>query len=91
MKVEPAIVNGYFKTLEVRGITGEVIPEYFCTTDAVVITLKGKATVFLKGQEVELSQKSCFQVPATVKHKLCTVEDFEALVVIGKEAELLFS
>ena len=80
-----------FKVLQVRASAGMLMPEHFCTQEAVILVQKGSAILAMGGSEYPLKRDQSFIIPAGKRHTLRIVEDFESVVMMQIDSEIKFS
>jgi len=79
-----------FKTLQVKGLAGMVMPPHHSTKEAVVVVQQGKALLHMPKSDHVLNVGSTFTIPAGVEHKLDILEDFKAIAIMAIDSELNF-
>lgn len=79
-----------FKVLQVRASGGMVMPEHFCSKEAVILVQKGSAVLGMGGREHPLKEDQSFIIPAGKRHTLRIVEDFESVVMMEIDSEIKF-
>lgn len=79
-----------FKVLQVTGIAGMNMPEHISTKEAVIIVQKGTAILKMKGINHALKLNESFIVPAGEKHELQITENFQAIVIMESDSEIIF-
>ena len=78
------------KVLQVTGKEGMVIPEHFCTKEAVLVIQKGSAILKMDGKECSLTRDQSFIIPGGTNHILNITEGFQAIVMMSIESEIKF-
>lgn len=79
-----------FKVFQVNGIKDMSMPEHVSTREAVIAVQKGSAVLKIKGEEYLLSQDQSFIIPGGVGHNLSIQEEFQALVTMAVDSEIIF-
>ncbi|MCG2462530.1 cupin domain-containing protein [Flavobacteriaceae bacterium F89] len=79
-----------FKTLQITGSAGMVMPTHHSTKEAVIVVQKGKALLQMPKTDHVLYAGSTFIIPAGVEHKLDLLEDFKAIAIMAVDSELNF-
>lgn len=89
-QLKPIQVGEQFKTLEVTAEAGAVMPSHYCTSDAVVVVLKGEATLVMEDGDTPLVEGSSFLIPVRKKHTLNVKKAFKAIITMSSSATLEF-
>ena len=79
-----------FKTLQVKGLAGMVMPTHHSTKEAVIIVQEGKALLQMPQTVHVLREGSTIIIPAGVEHKLDILEAFKAIAIMAVDSELNF-
>ncbi len=79
-----------FKTLQITGLAGMVMPSHHSTKEAVIVVQKGTARLQMPQSDHVLKKGSTFIIPAGVNHKLDILEDFKAIAIMAVDSELNF-
>lgn len=79
-----------FKTLQITGKAGMVMPLHRSTKEAVVIVQKGIAILSMYDKEYILEKGDNFIIPANENHSLSLKTDFEAVGVMALDSTIEF-
>lgn len=82
--------GGSFKTMQVTGSAGMLMPPHHSSGEAVIIVQKGEAILKMPDAEHVLEKGSCFIVPARKEHTLHIIKDFKAIAVMATDSEIKF-
>jgi quercetin dioxygenase-like cupin family protein len=86
----PLDMGKSFKTLQVKGLAGMVMPPHHSTKEAVIVVQRGKALLQMPKSDHIMHEGSTFIVPAGVDHKLDILEDFRAIAIMAADSEINF-
>lgn len=67
------------------------MPPHHATEEAVVVVKKGRAELVMPDERHLLKSGSSFIIPERAIHSLTIMEDFEAVAVMVKNAEIHFN
>lgn len=79
-----------FKTFQVKGLAGMIMPPHHSTKEAVIVVQEGKALLRMPKSDHILNEGSTFIIPGGVDHKLDILEDFKAIAIMAIDSELNF-
>lgn len=79
-----------FKTMQVTGQAGALMPPHHSTGEAIIIVQEGRALLKMPDSEHILEKGSCFIIPAGKEHSLQIVKDFKAVAVMAVDSEINF-
>ena len=86
----PLDMGKSFKTLQVKGLAGMVMPPHHSTKEAIIVVQQGKALLQMPKSDHVLNEGSTFIIPAGVDHKLDILENFKAIAIMAVDSELNF-
>lgn len=89
MSVQESVRTTGYKVLTVELPKGTTMPMHRATSDALVITQKGKAILTIQEKEYILEPGDNVMINANALHKLDITEDFTASVILEPDAEIL--
>jgi quercetin dioxygenase-like cupin family protein len=78
------------KVLRVTGEEGMVIPEHFCTKEAVLVVQRGSAILEMEGTVISLARDQTVIIPGGANHTLNIKERFQAIVMMCIDSEIKF-
>ena len=90
-QLNPLFVGKQFKVIEITGSASADMPLHYCTSEAVVTTQKGEATLTIDGQQHTLKTGDSFLIPANKHHSLKVVEALKAVVVMAYDGAIEFT
>jgi quercetin dioxygenase-like cupin family protein len=94
MKDRPHMVllqsGAFIKVLQVTGKEAVVMPEHFCTEEAVLVIQKGSAILKIDEKDWSLTSDQSFIIPAGTCHMLTITEEFQAIVMMSIDSEINF-
>ena len=83
-------VGDFFKTLEVTGTAGMIMPPHHATKEAVIVVQEGRAFLKMPTTVHVLQKGMSFTIPAHATHSLEVKEEFKAIVIMGMDSEIEF-
>ncbi|MCK0144771.1 cupin domain-containing protein [Arenibacter sp. F26102] len=84
-------VGENLKILQIKALSGTGMPKHHSTTEAVIVVLEGKAILKAKETEYLLEKGSSMLVPAGLEHSLTILEEFQAVAIMAKDANINFN
>ena len=90
-QLNPLTTGGQLKVLEVTAEAGAVMPPHYCTSDAVITVLQGRAQLDLGDRKEELDTGSSFLIPVGRVHILSVRENFRSTVTLSRDAKIKFA
>lgn len=90
MEIKETFRNEHFKVLNVTLNLGEAMPLHEASSDAYVISKKGKGKISFTDREVILSQGESILIKAHEPHKMEIFEDFNSSVILEPNAKINF-
>jgi quercetin dioxygenase-like cupin family protein len=79
-----------FKTLNITAKAGMQMPLHHSTKEAVIVVLKGEATLQMPDKQHTLLQNTTFIIPAMVEHSLKINKDFHAIAIMENTSVIEF-
>lgn len=79
-----------FKILKVEGLGATVMPPHYCTKEAIIVVLEGRAVLKMPESEHALKMGSSFVIPAGKEHTLSIQEDIKAIAIMAIDSEINF-
>lgn len=79
-----------FKVLNIKAKEGMLMPMHHSTKEAVIIVLKGEATLKMPDGDHNLFDGTTFIIPGMVEHSLKVDKDFHAIAIMENISEIEF-
>jgi quercetin dioxygenase-like cupin family protein len=79
-----------FKVLQITGSEGMSMPPHHSTKEAVIIILRGTATLSMNGIDHSLKEHESMIIPADQRHSLRINETFKAHVIMESDSQIKF-
>lgn len=76
------------KTMQVKGLSGMVMPPHHSTKEAVIVVQEGEALLKMPDSEYKLEKGSVFIIPAGKEHTLTITKDFKAVAIMAADSEI---
>ncbi len=89
-ELTPLKVGDSFKTLQINGLAGTVMPEHHSTKEAVIVVQDGRALLKMNDSNHNLKKGSVFIIAAGNNHSLTIIEDFKAVAIMAINSEINF-
>lgn len=88
MGVEHVFSDKNHKVLKAELPAGKVMPEHYATSDAFLITVKGKAELVFDDMKKELTSGVSFNIPGNKRHHMNVKEDFMAYIILAPDGAI---
>ncbi|MGB3345386.1 MAG: cupin [Aequorivita sp.] len=79
-----------FKILNIKAKRGMKMPMHHSTKEAVIVVLKGEATLKMPDVDHNLFDGTTFIIPEMVEHSLKVERDFFAFAIMENDSEIEF-
>lgn len=83
-------VGNSFKTMQVEGRAGMIMPPHHSTKEAVIVVQQGQALLKMLESDHVLQKGSTFIIPAGKEHTLTIQKDFKAIVIMAVDSKINF-
>ena len=83
-------IGSSFKTMQVTGQAGMLMPPHHSTGEAIIIVQEGQALLKMPDAEHILKKGSSFIIPAGKEHALHIIKDFKGIAVMAVDSEINF-